>query len=1383
MRKLTMLLFSLLAFVGVVRAQEGMTYLGGSLESLTPGKYVVYYQDADGAKHYLKNDKESARVVSTPSLYDVTLGNVNDGYAPYAYFFDMDASRISNPTNDDAMQIQVEVAGKEYPNNNYENNRQWESQVIFKNADGKYAIRTTNCKPGSGWRSDAFITISEDGATVKGVQDAETGDIIYKWTIEKVVAKIGDVGYATLQDAIDAAILLSGDVEIEISAGTYAVDINLTNDAVTTGDVNARPNITFKATESAEVVLAGTTTLGYRVQNVGASMWNGKVSFNGITFEHAETGKHSLDIQDVKGIFLTNCKVIGDGEYGIGSNGSNATPEAAFTSCTFENGAMQALGLLSANLVVDKCVCNDFSFNAQGGTTPGLTIKNSTFNLTLTDAHNDQSFYVVRSNANPINIKNTKVNIDSEMTFVAENQAKWALFFARKDSNSPWNIDECELNLTDAAMEQTELLLTKNEAKDQNGPGRITITNLTSESNEIADLVKRTSGYASVNGTDYKDGELDLTKMVAMVDGEYYETLISAIEAVADGGTVTLIKDEVFTATNYSDNGGWRDGIAYSGDKSFTIDLDGHTVSQDGSLNDYLFWFKNVGTKENTITIKNGTLDAGTTAYCALCTASSHENKLTINTEDLNLVNNISNGSTVKIRANSVYNAKSGTKITGKNSYLGIENWNAIVNIYDGTEIYMNGTSSYNGCLVGVGGGGTINVYGGYGKGVKGCFIAMTSGGTINISGGEWIANTDGTIGDNSNLYVLTAQSNSYENGFAGGSYINVTGGTFRGGMDAWVLNNKPEEDADLAISGGNFNANPGRWVTGNSIVSEKDGIYTVAQPVAKIGETCYATLEDAFKAATSGCTIDILSDVTITEYWDARNTGAKFTVPVTINGNDKTIKFTNTVYDGGNYFAAFRFEADATVNNLTIDMSEAVSGFGGRFRAISSKGNLTVDGCTFIGNGADNNTRAIIFGEGAGTNASNLVISVVDSEFINWRRGISDNENAQDVKEVTVTGNTLTNAAVYVSATDNVTFTDNTVEGAYVDIRSYTENNELNVTATGNTLEENTEKDKDYNYIDAGGSVEEEGFKTPVAQIGKKNYALLAEAISAAHKATDKVTITLKKDITVAKSISINKLVTIDLNGKAISSAEGYVFEVTGGELVLQGEGSIGAICYIINDADYKAADKTFALTEDKISVDIVYNRTFGHTSWQVLYVPFDIPVENMEGFEVYSISNVTNSGVVIEQVVEGDLSANTPYIIKATEAGNKTINVTDATLSVPVAYEKTYGNFTINGTYSSMEIDAESQYVLTNGLWCQLSDEAVENGNNILGAFRVYLTANGAPSEVRFVINNSDATAIDELKAENGNVKAEVYDLSGRRVEKAVKGIYVVNGVKVIK
>ena len=381
--------------------------------------------------------------------------------------------------------------------------------------------------------------------------------------------------------------------------------------------------------------------------------------------------------------------------------------------------------------------------------------------------------------------------------------------------------------------------------------------------------------------------------VVAKIGDVEYKTLQDAVDAVQDGETITLVADEIFTASNYFDNGGWKDGLGYSGDKSFTIDLGGKKISQNGALNDYLMWFKNVGSKENIITIKNGTLDAGTTAFCALCTASSHENKLTINLENVTAYNDISNGSTVKIRAGSVLNVKAGTKITGKNSYLGIENWNATVNIYDGAEIYMNGTSSYNGCLVGVGGNGTINVYGGYGKGVKGGFIAMTSGGTINVSGGEWIANTDGTVGNNSNLYVLTAQSNKYESGFAGPSIINVTGGTFRGGMDAWVLNNIEGEKAELNISGGDFNANPKNHLEEGCEATEANGIWTVkVLPIAKIGETEFETLEAAVAAAQGGSTVTVLRDVTLSE---------DLTLPagITLNGNGKQIN--GTIYAGGN--------------------------------------------------------------------------------------------------------------------------------------------------------------------------------------------------------------------------------------------------------------------------------------------------------------------------------------------------------------------------------------------------------------------------------------------------------------------------------------------------
>ena len=578
---------------------------------------------------------------------------------------------------------------------------------------------------------------------------------------------------------------------------------------------------------------------------------------------------------------------------------------------------------------------------------------------------------------------------------------------------------------------------------------------------------------------------------VAKVGENTYRTLAQAVAAVEDGGTITLIANETFTKNNRYNNGGWWDGLGYSGDKSFTIDLAGFTISQDGALNDYLMWFKNDGAKDNTITLKNGTLDAGTTAYCALATASSNAKKITVNLENIELINNNSNGATLKIRGGAVLNANAGTIITGKNSYVGIEavGSKTVVNIYEGAKIYQNGKSSSWGCLAGASGNSTINVYGGEGTSAKGGFIAMTSGGTINIFGGEWTANTDGTIA-NDNNGVLIAQSDKQYNAGAGNSIVNVIGGTFKGGYNCY---GNAVGDAQINIKGGNFNSNPTNYVAEDYIAVENNGVWNVVKAAAKIDGVAYASLEAAFKAATEGCEIVILDNVTVDYNWDARNTGSKFTVPVTINGNGKTIKFTASVNDN-NYQAPFRFEADATVKDLTIDMSEVTDS---RFRAISSKGNLIVDGCTFIGKDATLNCRAVIFGEGAGANVGNLAISVTNSEFINWKRGISDNENGQDVKTATITGNTLENAAVYVSAYENVTFTGNTVEGAYVDIRSYTANSSLNVTATGNILEENT--DTAYNYIKATGNIDQEGFKVyAVAKIGDVEYTTIEKAYAA---------------------------------------------------------------------------------------------------------------------------------------------------------------------------------------------------------------------------------------------------------------------------------------------
>lgn len=358
------------------------------------------------------------------------------------------------------------------------------------------------------------------------------------------------------------------------------------------------------------------------------------------------------------------------------------------------------------------------------------------------------------------------------------------------------------------------------------------------------------AGYESVYNEETKTYSVVRVPAVAQIGEITYRTLSAAIEAVEDGGTITMIADEVFTETNRCDNGGWWDGLAYSGDKSFTIDLGGYTIKQDGSLNDYLIWIKNDGAKANTITLKNGTMDAGTTAYSAFATASSNKQTITVNLENINLINNISNGAVVKARGGSVLNVKAGTVITGKDSYVGIEavGNNTVVNVYEGAEIYQNGTTSYVGAIIGASYNATLNIYGGKGKSAKCGIIVMSTGATINVSGGEWTANGDGTVAAGNNG-VLVSQNNRYESGWACKSVLNVTGGTFKGGYDCWGSGPGQEpDDAQIKISGGNFNADPTAYVDTDvyGVVNDKDaGVWIITAP-----ETINTI--DALKAAVA---------------------------------------------------------------------------------------------------------------------------------------------------------------------------------------------------------------------------------------------------------------------------------------------------------------------------------------------------------------------------------------------------------------------------------------------------------------------------------------------------------------------------------------------------
>ena len=182
------------------------------------------------------------------------------------------------------------------------------------------------------------------------------------------------------------------------------------------------------------------------------------------------------------------------------------------------------------------------------------------------------------------------------------------------------------------------------------------------------------------------------------------------------------------------------------------------------------------------------------------------------------------------------------------------------------------------------------------------------------------------------------------------------------------------------------------------------------------------------------------------------------------------------------------------------------------------------------------------------------------------------------------------------------------------------------------------------------------------------------------------------------------------------------------------------------------------------------------GEAGYATTYLPFDVTLsENVKAYAVTAVE-----GEAAKMTEKEDIPANTAAIL----AGEGT-----HTLTIAEANSDWTGNM-LKGSTVNAYVQG-SAYVLSNkekGIGFYEAElnwgaEGAEGNTHFKNnANRAYLPA---PADgVRFLsFDFGTETAIDELKGENGNVKTVIYDLAGRRVQKAQKGLYIVNGAIVIK
>ena len=391
------------------------------------------------------------------------------------------------------------------------------------------------------------------------------------------------------------------------------------------------------------------------------------------------------------------------------------------------------------------------------------------------------------------------------------------------------------------------------------------------------------------------------TAAVAEVKGVSYTSLQAAIDAAPRNATVKLLADTKENVTISTNN--------------VTLDLNGHTLN-------------------------GGTVKAKpaltVTARGVTVKDSSETQTGTIKREDTAENSGVSSHYVIDVQGNGWLTFESGN--VTNNSGAGGTKGASLVRVgddgiakYPGLNIKGGTFTQDNFIVIKVDrgslflNGGTLNSTNSYA--IENWHRTTIKGGTVNGAVAAWTYSG----GSNSDLAISggtvngKVESVTYDGAEGKTAKVSITGGTVNGTLNTvdystGTTSNDPTK-ATIEVTGGTFSTDPSRYlIEGSAATQNSDGTYGVEKAyLAKVGETSYYTMDEAFKAQSeSGEAITLLRDYT---------TGSTFnsgTVARVVDLNGHTWTCTGTDANS----AAFEINypnASLTVKNGKIVSSQLI--------------------------------------------------------------------------------------------------------------------------------------------------------------------------------------------------------------------------------------------------------------------------------------------------------------------------------------------------------------------------------------------------------------------------------------------------------------------------
>ena len=205
------------------------------------------------------------------------------------------------------------------------------------------------------------------------------------------------------------------------------------------------------------------------------------------------------------------------------------------------------------------------------------------------------------------------------------------------------------------------------------------------------------------------------------------------------------------------------------------------------------------------------------------------------------------------------------------------------------------------------------------------------------------------------------------------------------------------------------------------------------------------------------------------------------------------------------------------------------------------------------------------------------------------------------------------------------------------------------------------------------------------------------------------------------------------------------------------------------LNDANGIYLDSYASMDGDKFNFIIEPVSSLPVTITAAGYATLNSPVALTIPDGVTAYTGKVNSGYMRLTALDGTIPANTPVILKGA-AGTYKFDLTTS--------EGFEGDNDLSGTIA--EEDVSKVDILT----LQVIDDEIglyTYTGESLGGFKAYLSGDKASQIKSLVFAFDEADAITEV-AEKTEVAEGYFDLSGRRIAKPTKGLYIVNGKKVV-